>query len=203
MKRVVFGMISLAVVGLAVGYGFAPRQEAPRQTKKDLPESFYEFVMADIEGELVPMSRFRGKVVLVVNVASRCGLTPQYEALEKLYRRYGDHGFVVLGFPANNFGNQEPGTNEEILAFCTEKYDVTFPMFSKISVKGQDIHPLYEWLIAHSDRDDDIGWNFEKFLLDRNGKVIERFASRVKPDDPEITTAIHKALASGRDGKDG
>jgi glutathione peroxidase len=124
-------------------------------------------------------------------VASFCGFTPQYEGLEALYEKYKDQGFVIAGFPANNFGAQEPGTNEEIKTFCTRKYNVKFPIYSKISVVGPDKAPLYQFLTATGG---EIKWNFTKFLIDRNGKVIARFESPVKPDSPEVISAIEKAL---------
>ena len=130
-------------------------------------------------------------MALVVNVASRCGFTPQYTALEATYRKYKDRGFVVLGFPANNFKGQEPGTNAEIQEFCKRTYDVTFPMFSKISVLGDDKAPLYQYLTQTGG---EIEWNFTKFLVDRDGKVIARFEPKVTPDSPEVTAAIEKAL---------
>jgi glutathione peroxidase len=134
---------------------------------------------------------------MIVNVASFCGFTPQYEGLEKLYEKYKDQGFVILGFPANNFGAQEPGTNEEIKAFCSRKYNVSFPMYSKISVKGEDKHPLYQFLTdkqANPSTGGEIQWNFTKFLVDRDGKVIARFESKVTPESADVTSAIEKAL---------
>ena len=139
---------------------------------------------------------FRSKVVLVVNVASKCGYTPQYTGLEALYRKYKDKGFVILGFPANNFGLQEPGTNEEIAEFCRLKYDVTFPMYAKVSVKGEDQTPLYKWLTTEANpaAAGDVKWNFTKFLLDKQGNLVSRHESRVKPDDPQFVEAIEKLL---------
>ncbi len=157
-------------------------------------ETIYDFVQKDIDGKEVKLDKFSGQVLLVVNVASKCGLTPQYEGLQKLYTDYKDKGLTVLGFPANNFMGQEPGTNEEIKTFCSTKYNVSFPMFSKVSVKGDDIEPLFKWLIANSGRNDEIEWNFAKFLVGKDGKVIARFGPRTKPDDPEIIQAIEKAL---------
>ncbi|RPI15328.1 MAG: glutathione peroxidase [Acidobacteriales bacterium] len=154
--------------------------------------SIHDFTVTSIQGKLAPLSEYQGKVVLVVNVASKCGFTPQYKGLEALYRKYQDQGFVVLGFPANNFKSQEPGTNEEIQAFCTRTYDVTFPMFSKISVVGEDKAPLYQYLTQTGG---EIPWNFTKFLADRDGKVIARFGSKTTPDSPEVISAIEKALA--------
>jgi glutathione peroxidase len=154
--------------------------------------SVYEFTMNSIDGKPVPLAGFKGRVTLVVNVASRCGYTPQYAALEAVYEKYKGRGFVIAGFPANNFGGQEPGTNEEIKQFCSAKYNVTFPMFAKISVKGVDQDPLYKFL-THANGGE-IQWNFTKFLVDRNGNVIERFESAVTPDSPEMISAIEKAL---------
>ena len=157
--------------------------------------SIYEFTMKDIDGKDVPLKKFEGKVLLVVNVASKCGLTPQYTALEQAYEKYKDRGFLVLGFPANEFGGQEPGTDAEIKTFCTGKYNVTFPMFSKIVVKGDGIHPLYQWLLASTDNHADIEWNFAKFLVGKDGKVIKRFSPKTKPDDPSVVKAIDEAIA--------
>ncbi len=160
-------------------------------------KTIYEFKVKDISGVEVPMDRYAGKVLLVVNVASRCGFTPQYAGLESLYQKYKDQGLVVLGFPANNFLWQEPGTDDEIKTFCTTKYNVTFPIFSKISVKGKDQHPVYHWLTskesnpAHSGA---ISWNFNKFLIGRNGQVLGRFGSRQEPLSDEIQQAIVSAL---------
>lgn len=154
----------------------------------------YEFTVKDIKGKEVKLADYKGKVVLVVNVASKCGLTKQYEGLEKLYRDHKDAGFVVLGFPANNFMGQEPGTNEEIATFCKTKYDVTFPMFDKISVKGEDAAPLYKWLISQSTNKVDIEWNFAKFLVGKDGKVVQRFSPQTTPDSTEIKNAIESAL---------
>ncbi len=151
----------------------------------------------DIDGNEVDLAQYEGKVVLIVNVASKCGYTPQYEGLEALYRKYKDQGFVILGFPANNFMGQEPGTNEEIKTFCRTTYGVTFPMFAKISVKGDDIAPLYKTLTskeANGEFGGPIKWNFTKFLIGRDGKTVERFGSRVKPEDAKVTGAVETAL---------
>jgi glutathione peroxidase len=159
--------------------------------------SIHEFTLNSIDGQPVPLAQFKGQVVLIVNVASRCGFTPQYAGLEALYEKYKDRGFVVLGFPANNFLWQEPGTNEEIKSFCTLKYHVTFPMFAKVSVKGPDKSPLYQFLTdkkANPSTGGGIRWNFTKFLVDRNGKVIARFGSSVPPDAPELLAAVEKSL---------
>ena len=152
----------------------------------------HEFTLNSIDGKPAPLSAYQGKVVLIVNVASRCGFTPQYTGLEALYEKYKDRGFAILGFPANNFGGQEPGTNEEIKTFCSTKYNVTFPMYSKISVKGDDKAPLYQFLTDTTGSE--IQWNFTKFLVDKNGKVVARFESKVTPESPEVAGAIEKAL---------
>jgi glutathione peroxidase len=153
--------------------------------------SIYDFSPKSIDGKTVPLTGYKGKVVLVVNVASKCGYTPQYAGLEALYQKYKDRGLVIAGFPANNFGLQEPGTDEEIKTFCSTKYNVTFPMFSKVSVKGDDKAPLYQYLTANAG---EIKWNFTKFLVGKDGKVIKRFDSAVKPDSEELTSAIDAAL---------
>lgn len=159
--------------------------------------TFYSFTMKDINGKDTSLSEFEGKVVLVVNVASRCGFTPQYDGLEKLYQKYKDRGFFVLGFPANNFLWQEPGTDEEIKTFCSTKYNVTFPLFSKISVKGKNKHPLYQWLTSKETNPEfsgGVSWNFNKFLVGRKGVVVARFGSRVTPESDELQNAIDSAL---------
>jgi len=156
----------------------------------------YTFTLNSIDGTPAPLANYKGKVVLVVNVASQCGYTPQYSALEATYEKYKDQGFVILGFPANNFGAQEPGTNEEIKTFCTRKYSVTFPMYSKLSVKGADQSPLYAYLTKETGKGitGDIKWNFTKFLVDRNGNVVQRFEPAVTPDSKEVVSAIEKQL---------
>ncbi len=155
----------------------------------------YSFTLNSIDGKPAPLADYKGKVVLIVNVASQCGYTPQYSALESIYEKYKDQGFVILGFPANNFGAQEPGTNEEIKTFCTRKYSVTFPMYAKISVKGSDQAPLYAYLTKETGAGiaGDIKWNFTKFLVDRDGKVVQRFESAVTPDSKEVTGGDRKA----------
>lgn len=169
-----------------------PTASAPARAKTG---SFYDFKMKTIDGEEVSLEKYKGKVLLVVNVASRCGYTPQYEGLEKLYKEYKGKGFEILGFPANQFGGQEPGSDQEIKAFCTATYDVTFPMFSKIIVKGEGIHPLYQWLLDNADRHDDIEWNFSKFLISKDGKVLHRYKSAVTPQSDELKKDIDAALA--------
>jgi glutathione peroxidase len=158
--------------------------------------SVYDFTLPSIDGQPMPLADFKGKVALLVNVASQCGFTPQYTALEALYQRYKAQGFVILGFPANNFGAQEPGTNEEIKTFCSTKYSVTFPLYAKVSVKGADQTPLYGYLTrkAEASQSGDIQWNFTKFLVDRNGRVVARFEPGVTPDSPEMSSEIEKRL---------
>jgi glutathione peroxidase len=158
----------------------------------------YSFTLKSIDGPPVSLGSYRGKVLLLVNVASKCGYTPQYAGLESLYKKYQDRGLVIVGIPANNFASQEPGTNAEIKTFCHNKYDVTFPMMSKVSVVGQDKAPLYVFLTDKSENPQiggDIKWNFTKFLFDRNGKPVARFEPAVTPDSPQVTAAIEAALA--------
>jgi glutathione peroxidase len=156
----------------------------------------YNFTLNSIDGKPAPLADYKGKVILVVNVASQCGYTPQYSTLEATYEKYKDQGFVILGFPANNFGSQEPGTNEEIKTFCTRKYSVTFPIYAKISVKGADQAPLYAYLTKDTAPGirGDIQWNFAKFLIDRNGNVVQRFEPAVTPDSKEVISAIEAHL---------
>ena len=161
-------------------------------------KSVYDFKMKDIDGKDVSLSQYKGKVLLIVNVASLCGNTPQYKDIEALYEKYKDKGLVILGFPANNFMGQEPGSNEKIKEFCTSKYAVTFPMFSKIDVKGDKIAPLYSYLTQKSENgvlDAPIKWNFQKFLVDRKENVITSFAPKTSVNEPEVMAAIDKALA--------
>jgi glutathione peroxidase len=153
--------------------------------------SVHEFSMKGIDGKMVPLSGFKGRVMLVVNVASQCGYTYQYEGLQMLFERYKDQGLVITGFPANNFGAQEPGTDSEIQTFCKSKYGVTFPMFSKISVAGRDKAALYQFLTQSGG---EIKWNFTKFLVDRDGKVIRRFEPEVEPMSPEVLSSVEAAL---------
>ena len=197
MWKIGLGIIGILLIGgigaaYALGFIFNPSPKTPPPEK-----SVYEFTMKDIDGKDVKLDTYKGKVSLVVNTASKCGLTPQYEGLQALYDKYKDRGFVILGFPANNFMGQEPGTEKEIKDFCTLNYKVTFPMFSKISVKGTDQHPFYTYLTNKESNpgfDGDITWNFEKFLVGKDGKVLARFSPKTKPDDPKIAEAIEAAL---------
>jgi len=158
--------------------------------------SVYDFTLNSIDGQPVALNSYKGKVLLLVNVASRCGYTPQYSALESVYEKYKDRGLVIIGFPANNFGAQEPGTNEEIKTFCTRKYNVSFPMMSKVSVKGGDQTPLYKYLTGMPKTGGEIQWNFTKFLVDRDGNVVARFEPATTPDSPEVISALEKTLAA-------
>ena len=163
----------------------------------DSQSSIYDFTMETLSGDSLSLSVYRGNVLLVVNVASKCGYTPQYKGLQQIYEKFKKKGLVVLGFPANNFANQEPGSDAEIRDFCTTNYGVTFPMFSKISVKGSDQHPLYTYLTSKETNPEFAGkitWNFNKFLINRDGKIISRFQSSDKPESDKVIHAIESAL---------
>ena len=157
-------------------------------------QSVYDFTMKTIDGKEQPLSTYKGKTLLIVNVASKCGFTPQYKGLETLYEKYKDRGLVILGFPANDFGWQEPGTDTEIQKFCSTTYGVSFPMFSKISVKGAKIHPFYKYLTESSQPAGDISWNFNKFLVDGSGRVVARWGSKTTPEDKELNEKIEESL---------
>lgn len=179
----------MAFVVLAQGKLMAEDKAAP---------SALNFKMKSLEGQDVDLKDYQGKVVLMVNVASRCGATPQYDALQSLHKTFADEGFVVLGFPCNQFGAQEPGTAEEIRSFCTNKYSVTFPLFAKIDVNGESAAPLYQYLTSQETRPKGtgkIGWNFEKFLIGRDGQVVARYGTREQPDSDTVVTAIRAELA--------
>jgi len=173
----------------------AHSEEGIEKTADKVSVDYLEMELKSIDGGSLRLSDFSGKVVLIVNTASKCGFVGQYEGLERLYRKYGEQGFVVIGFPCNDFKNQEPGSDSEILQFCQSNYDVTFPMMSKIHVKKEeDQHPLYEYLTTGSPFPGEITWNFNKFLLDRKGKVIGRFDTRTDPEDKQVIEAIETAL---------
>jgi glutathione peroxidase len=164
-------------------------------------KTIYDYTLNSIDGQPAPLASYKGKVVMLVNVASRCGFTPQYTALESIYEKYKDRGFVIVGIPANNFGAQEPGTNQEIKTFCSSKYNVKFPMMAKVSVKGEDKAPLYQYLTdksANPKTGGDIEWNFTKFLVGPDGQIVARFEPKVTPDSPEVTGAIEKALSAAK-----
>lgn len=190
----------IAISTLVVSSGFMlglpdarAAQEGPLMASKTA--SLYDFTMDDIDGHAVNLKQYQGKVLLVVNTASLCGNTPQYTDLETLYEQYHEQGFEVLAFPANNFGQQEPGTNAEIKGFCLTKYSVSFPLFSKISVKGSDKHPLYQYLTEQSPFPGEVEWNFQKYLVDRSGNVVGRFHHRTKPLAPEVVKEVERVLA--------
>jgi glutathione peroxidase len=188
MKRKL--ILSLFVLFAFTGLNFL-------QTASAKTAPLYNFKMKDIDGNDVKLKKYKGEVLLIVNTASKCGYTPQYESLQAVYEKYQAQGLTILGFPANNFGGQEPGTNTEIKEFCESKYKVKFPMFAKISVKGDDIDPLYKYLTSKETDPDfagEITWNFNKFLIDRKGKIVARFSSKDKPDSEAVTSAIEKYL---------
>jgi glutathione peroxidase len=194
--------LGLAVCVLAVsaagGALFYHHHIEDKASAAESAKTVLDFKMRDIDGKDVKLKKYKGNVLLVVNTASKCGYTPQYEGLQATFAKYKDQGFYVLGFPANNFGGQEPGTETEIKEFCTSKYKVTFPMFAKISVKGDDQDPLYKFLTSKETNPDfsgDITWNFNKFLVDRKGNVVARFSSKEKPDGEAVTAAVEKYLA--------
>ena len=180
---------SLMAAGAIAGSGTDSGTEANPK-----PAGIYAFTMMTINGEKKPLAEYRGKALLIVNTASKCGFTPQYRALQALYERFREQGFVVLAFPANNFMNQEPGTNQQIREFCTTRYNVTFPLFAKVSVKGKDIHPLYAWLTRDSGYPGDIKWNFNKFLVDASGKVVARYDSGTDPLSMELVRKVMTIL---------
>ena len=192
------------VLGLVVGLGLgaiemglnsvdAAEQGATRMAAK--ASTVYDFTLNDIDGKPVSLSQYKGKVIMLVNTASLCGNTPQYSDLEKMYETYKDKGFEILAFPANNFGQQEPGSNEEIKGFCLTKYSVGVPLFSKISVKGGDKHPLYQYLTEQSPFPGEVEWNFQKYLVDRSGNVVARYHHRTKPVADEVVKDVERFLA--------
>ena len=204
-KNVLTVMVVLASA-LALGFhgshvqAYQGNDAAPPTANKDLlqmaaqPAGIYDFTLDDIDGHPLPLSRFRGKVLLLVNTASFCGNTPQYEDLQNMYERYRDQGLEILAFPANNFGRQEPGTNEEIKTFCYTKYSLTFSLFSKISVKGEDTHPLYHYLTEQSAFPGEVEWNFQKYLVDRRGNVVARYRPRTQPLSDQILQDVERVL---------
>ena len=174
--------------------------DKPTQTKNTTQskmenKNIYDISVKDMDGKDVSLSDYKGKVLLIVNVASHCGYTVQYEALQKLYEQNKDKGFEILAFPCNDFGEQEPGTNEEIKQFCESKFNVSFKLFDKITVKGANVSPLYELLMNNAPTKGDIDWNFEKFLIDKNGNIAGRYKSKVTPESEELTSVINAELA--------
>jgi glutathione peroxidase-family protein len=192
-------LVGMACMGL-LGCGTTMQPEhslTPPGADGTLERSIYAFTLRNIDGFTVPLSRYQGNVLLVVNVASECRFTDQYLNLQRLYMNYRDQGFVVLGFPSNDFDGQEPGSDAEIKAFATQQFGIRFPLFSKISVDGRRMHPLYQYLTSrdiHGEFGGPITWNFTKFLIDRDGKTIARFSPEVDPLDPQVTEAIEAAL---------
>ena len=191
----------LTIVALVLSWGYSinltsvqAEQEGSLMAAKTT--SLYDFTMDDIDGKPVNLSQYRGKALLLVNTASFCGNTPQYSDLQALYEQYHEKGFEILAFPANNFGQQEPGTNAEIKSFCFTKYSLTFPLFTKISVKGDDKHPLYRYLTEESPFPGEVEWNFQKYLVDRSGNIVGRFPHRMKPLAPEIVKEVERVLAA-------
>jgi glutathione peroxidase len=190
------------VAGCSPGYFFSPtgaQAEGSKQGQQGTQmttqaPNIFDFTLNDIDGKPVPLSQFRGKTLLLVNTASFCGNTPQYADLQTMYELYRTKGFEILAFPANNFGQQEPGTNEEIKGFCFTKYSLTFPLFSKISVKGSDKHPLYRYLTEESPFPGEVEWNFQKYLVDSNGTVVARYHHRTKPTSEEIVRDLERTL---------
>lgn len=191
-------MIFLLVGGISSSASETTEEKNMKQPEKSktMEIDYLHLPLKTITGSDTTLESFKGKVVLLVNVASKCGNTKQYAALEELYRKYKDRGFVVVGFPANDFGGQEPGTDQEILNFCQSKFDVTFPMMSKISVKGEDKHPLYAYLTQESPFAGEIEWNFTKFILDRTGKPAARFTPKTVPDSDEVIATVERLLSA-------
>jgi glutathione peroxidase len=203
LKTMLVGLCVLFILAGGFAYAGAKRSDSASATVKvkkerKMTKSVLGFTMKDIDGKDVKLADYEGDVLLIVNTASRCGYTPQYADLETTYEKYQKRGFKVLAFPANEFGAQEPGTNAEIKAFCESTYNVSFPLFSKIVVKGEGIHPLYAFLTdekAFPESGGEIKWNFTKFLVGRDGRVLHRFEPKVKPTDDEVVKAIEDALA--------
>jgi glutathione peroxidase len=188
------GLIAGCIAIYLLGLSSVQAREEQRMAAKN--PALYDFTLNDIDGKPVTLSRYKGQVLLVVNTASFCGNTPQYSDLQAMYEQYHDKGFEILAFPANNFGQQEPGTNAEIKNFCFTKYSLTFPLFSKISVKGEDKHPLYRYLTEQSPFPGEVEWNFQKYLVDRSGNVVGRFHHRTKPLSPEVVKEVERLLAA-------
>lgn len=197
MKKAFFIMVALSGIFLFSSCGSSKKST----TTEAMPTgNFFDFAVNDIDGKPYKMSDLKGKKVMIVNVASKCGFTPQYEPLQLLYDKYRDQNFVIIGFPANNFMSQEPGSDAEIKEFCSSQYNVTFPMMSKISVKGEDIHPLYQWLTQKSlngIQDSEVKWNFQKYMVDGNGKLVGVAYSRENPGSERIVNWIEKGIAPG------
>ncbi len=200
MNSVLWCAAAFVALGLTAWLGAEPTTQPTTQPTVDLASvpPVLRFTMKSLSGKDVDLAQYKGKVVLIVNTASKCGNTPQYAPLEDLYKKYADQGFVILGFPSNDFGHQEPGTDVQISEFCTKNYGVTFPMFSKVDVKGENQCDLYKLLTSpETDKPfaGDITWNFEKFLIGRDGRIVARFSPRTKPQTPQVVSAIEAELA--------
>lgn len=197
MKNIAVLFVSASLLAVLSGVGSSEEKQAEKKGDKKVPAAL-NFKMKRLDGKPANLGDYQGKVVLMVNVASQCGLTPQYEALEGLHEKFSDKGLAILGFPANEFGKQEPGTDDDISTFCKQNYGVKFDMFSKVVVKGEGQCPLYKFLTSKETNPKfagDIKWNFEKFLIGRNGEVVARFEPKVKPDSEEVVGAIEAELA--------
>lgn len=187
--------LSLALIAAVMLSGTTMAEEKKAAASAQQADSVHDFKMESLAGKEVDLSKYKGKVLLIVNVASRCGATPQYEPLQQLHRKYEDRGLVVMGFPCNQFGAQEPGSADEIQQFCKANYGVEFPMFAKINVNGDEQAPLYEFLKEDASDHSNVGWNFEKFVVGKDGKVAGRFKTRTQPDDPAVVKLIEEELA--------
>lgn len=192
MNTLVFAILSLVFLT-----GTLPNSTRNISDSTSDTRNVHQFSVKTIKGDDVSLDQYKGSVLLIVNTASKCGYTPQYEDLQNLYETYKDQGLVILGFPANNFNQQEPGTNEEILEFCEVNYGITFPMFSKVSVKGEDQHELFQYLTGDGDRQEmgSVNWNFEKFVVDKEGQLVQRFRSRINPMDKKVREVVEELLA--------
>lgn len=190
-------LFGLGFIAFSTSNTYANEKQSPALSRTSVAAApLYGFRLPDIDGRPVDLKTFKGKVLLIVNTASMCGNTPQYAGLQEMYERYQERGFEVLAFPANDFGQQEPGTNQEIKGFCYTKYSVSFPLFSKISVVGKDKHPLYRYLTEQSAFPGRVTWNFQKYLVDRSGNVIGKYDPDMNPLSPAILTDVEKALAA-------
>ncbi|QOV92174.1 glutathione peroxidase [Humisphaera borealis] len=203
LRTCLVALSSLVLGGSAIAADAKPAAKKPAAgdvitapTQAPAKDSPLSHTLKDIEGKDADLSKLKGKVVMFVNVASKCGNTPQYKQLEEVYEKYKGKGLVIVGIPANEFGKQEPGTNEQIKEFCSSKYAVTFPMMGKIVVKGEGIHPLYKQLTSTPGMEGDVSWNFQKYIVDRNGATIARIAPKTKPDDAKVIDVLEKALAA-------
>jgi len=191
-----FGIVLTAFFVMALqSQLFSQSTKAEKKEAGNVPRTVLDFTMKNIDGKPVPLSSYKGSVVMIVNTASECGYTPQYETLQKLYDTYKDKGFRILAFPANNFGAQEPGSNADIKTFCSTKFHTTFDLFGKISVKGDDQHPLYRYITKESPLSGEIKWNFQKYLVDRNGNIKSKFLSAVDPMSKDVRMQVEKLLS--------